>query len=241
MDRTVKSRVGGATFALAAALALVWASMGVAHADVAPSATFQVIADVTTDERTTPPTVTTTITTVVNLDFSDALRTTGPDPSAVTVTVGGVAPEYSSRSLTFHHRRLTVTLVERRDGAVTEAELQTLRDSAVRVSYTQPTDGGVEPLRYETGSDVGSFDVTATYTTREEAAESFVEPAEPVTVTGIIRDKVRPASTTILMVEPVASSTLDVDIGSREQVDEACRKLQARLAAEFNTSVSICD
>lgn len=205
MNRIVKSHVAGAAFAVAAALALVWATTGAAHADTAPSATFRVtstVGTVTVAESTPPRTVTvTTITTIVTIDFGEMLRATQLDPSAVSVTVGGVTPEHFSRAVTFNHRYLIVTLVDRRLGTVTPEELQAIRGSAVRVSYMQPEDAGVQRLQYATGFDVASFDVTAT----PSEQPAFVAPAKPATVTAIIRDNSRPTITTTITVGPVSS------------------------------------
>ena len=164
MDRTAKSRVGGAALALAAALALVWATLGVAHADDPPSARFHVSSEVATltNEDGEPVTIT-KIVTVVNLDFGDALLTAGIDPSSITVTVDGVPLDFTKHAFTFNHQRLSVTIEEWLKGAnaVTQAELNQRRSGNVRVSYAPPADAGDERLRYASGSDVGAFAVLA--------------------------------------------------------------------------------
>ena len=90
--------------ALAVALALVWATPGVAHADDPPSATFHLtsrVATLTTEDG--EPITATIISTVVNLDFGDALLAAGIGPSSITVTVMAsrwTTPSTPSRSTT---------------------------------------------------------------------------------------------------------------------------------------------
>ncbi len=136
MRRIVKSRLSGATFALAAALALVWASTGVAHADVARGA------DVRhhTDGSGTR--------TIVTVEFDETLGTTLPESSAIAVTVDGVAHEYSS--LTFDGSNLLITL----DGQLT---------GSIGISYTPPEDAGLSRLQYASGADLVNFDLTVVH------------------------------------------------------------------------------
>ena len=211
MDRAAKSRLGGAALAVAV-LALVWATPGVARADDAPSATFHVTSTVATvtNEDGEPITIT-KIVTVVNLDFGDALLTSGIDPSSITVTVDGVALDYTKHGFTFNHQRLSVTIEEWRLGTVTEAELQQRRVGDVRVSYVQPADPGDERLRYATGSDVGSFEVTAMLTTEEEADASFVAPAEPKTVTATVRANGSPQTSRNIILQPAEARDKPVE------------------------------
>ena len=240
MDRTAKSRVRGAALAFAvalafaAALALVWATPGVAHADDPPSVTFHVSSEAATLTNEDGEQVRITkIVTVVNVDFSAALLEAGIDPSSITVTLDGIALDFTKHVFTFNHRRLSVTIEEWRKGTVTKAELQQRRSGNVRVSYVPPASAGAERLRYASGSDVGTFAVRAsvlTSSTRELAdAVNFVAPAKPKTVTATTRGNASPTKSQTVKLEPVSASRASTSAPTGQDVTDIVRRICGEL------------
>ena len=220
-----------AALAFAVVLALVWAPTGVARADDPPSATYHLTSEgvtfTTEDGEEIEGTI---VSTVVDIDFGDALLADGIDPSAVTVTVDGVPLDYTKHAFTFHNQRLSVSYEEWREGAVTEAELEQRRSGNVSVSYVPPADTDDERLRYESGSAVETFEVTASLTTEERSEESFVVPDEPGPVTTTIRGNASPTKSETITVAPgeagdAGTSAVQTEEEVTDLVQQVCKEL----------------
>ena len=230
MDRTAKSRMGVATLALVGALVMFLTLSGVARADDPPGAGFHVTGTATTLTGEGGESFDATIiSTVVNLDFGDALLPAGIDPSSITVTVNGVPLDFTKHAFTFNHRRLTVTIEEWRVGAVSETELNQRRSGNVSVSYAPPADAEGERLRYGSGGDVGAFAVTAAHTSEDAAAASFVTPAEPKTVTATIRGNASPTKSQTVIVGPASTANPGTSTQAGEDLTDVVRGICQQL------------
>ena len=230
MDRTAKSRMGVATLAILGALIMVLTLSGVARADDPPGAGFHVTGTAATlTSEDGEPIEATIISTVVNLDFGDALLPAGIDPSSVTVTVNGVPLDFTKHAFTFNHRRLTVTIEEWREGAVSETELNQRRSGNVSVSYAPPADAEGERLRYESGDDVGAFAVTAAHTSEDAASASFVTPAEPKTVTTTIRGNASPTKSETVIVGPASTGNSGTSTQAGEELADILQRICEQL------------
>lgn len=213
MYQTSMMRLARTALAIAAALTALCATAAITSAADPPSAKFHVTSRaVTLTNEDGEPVSATIVSTVVNLDFGDALLAAGIDPSSIRVTVNGEPLDFTTHGFTFNHERLSVTIEEWRLGAVTQTELNQRRFGNVSVSYVPPADAGDERLRYASGSDVGSFAVTAsvlTSPTRDLAdAVSFVAPAQPSTVTATIRGNASPKKSQTVTLTPATSGSL---------------------------------